>query len=33
MCQVGAMGRARAGQDYRTILRTYYPGTDIRRAY
>jgi stage II sporulation protein D len=33
MCQVGAMGRARAGQDYRTILRTYYPGTEIRRAY
>ena len=29
MCQVGAMGRARAGQDYRTILRTYYPGTSI----
>ena len=33
MCQVGAMGRARAGQDYRTILRTYYPGTEIRKAY
>ena len=33
MCQVGAMGRARAGQDYRTILRTYYPGTEIRRMY
>jgi stage II sporulation protein D len=33
MCQVGAMGRARAGQDYRVILRTYYPGTDLRRLY
>jgi stage II sporulation protein D len=27
MCQWGAIGRARAGQDYRTILNTYYPGT------
>jgi stage II sporulation protein D len=27
MCQWGAIGRARAGQDYRMILRTYYPGT------
>lgn len=33
MCQVGAMGRARAGQDYRTILGTYYPGTVIQRIY
>ncbi len=33
MCQVGAMGRARVGQDYRTILRTYYPGTEIRKLY
>jgi stage II sporulation protein D len=33
MCQVGAMGRARAGQDYRTILRTYYPGTEIQKLY
>jgi stage II sporulation protein D len=33
MCQVGAMGRARAGQNYRTILRTYYPGTEIRKVY
>jgi stage II sporulation protein D len=31
MCQVGAMGRARAGQDYRTILGTYYPGTVIQK--
>jgi stage II sporulation protein D len=29
MCQWGAIGRARAGQDYRTILRTYYPGTSV----
>jgi stage II sporulation protein D len=27
MCQSGAIGRARAGQDFRTILRTYYPGS------
>ncbi len=29
MCQWGAIGRARAGQDARTILRTYYPGTTV----
>ncbi|MFM8567028.1 MAG: SpoIID/LytB domain-containing protein [Gemmatimonadota bacterium] len=29
MCQWGAIGRARAGQDARTILATYYPGTTI----
>ena len=29
MCQWGAIGRARAGQDYLTILRTYYPGTTV----
>jgi stage II sporulation protein D len=33
MCQVGAMGRARVGQDYRTILGTYYPGTVIQKLY
>lgn len=33
MCQVGAMGRARAGQDYRTILGAYYPGTALRDLY
>lgn len=33
MCQVGAMGRARAGQSYRDILLTYYPGTRITRLY
>jgi stage II sporulation protein D len=29
MCQWGAIGRARAGQDFRTILQTYYPGTIV----
>lgn len=33
MCQWGAIGRARAGQDFRTILRTYFPGTSVARAY
>ena len=32
MCQWGAIGRARAGQDFRTILRTYYPGTTVARV-
>jgi stage II sporulation protein D len=29
LCQWGAIGRARAGQDARQILRTYFPGTSI----
>jgi len=29
MCQTGAIGRARAGQDFRSILGTYYPGTTV----
>lgn len=29
MCQWGAIGRARAGQDFRAILRAYYPGTNV----
>lgn len=29
MCQWGAIGRARAGQDFRTILKAYYPGTVV----
>jgi stage II sporulation protein D len=33
MCQWGAVGRARAGQDYRKILATYYPGTMLERVY
>ena len=32
MCQWGAIGRARAGQDFRAILRTYYPGTSVGRS-
>lgn len=32
MCQWGAIGRARAGFDYRTILATYYPGTVVARV-
>jgi stage II sporulation protein D len=33
MCQFGAVGRARAGQDYRQILATYYQGTALERMY
>jgi stage II sporulation protein D len=33
MCQWGAIGRARAGQDYRKILTTYFPGTKIAKIY
>lgn len=33
MCQVGAMGRARAGQDYREILAAYYTGTRVAALY
>lgn len=29
MCQWGAIGRARAGQSFRTILGTYYPGSSV----
>jgi stage II sporulation protein D len=29
MCQWGAIGRARAGQDFRTILGIYFPGTVV----
>ncbi|HEX6575974.1 MAG TPA: SpoIID/LytB domain-containing protein [Gemmatimonadaceae bacterium] len=32
MCQWGAIGRARAGQDYKTILTTYFPGTTVSRV-
>jgi stage II sporulation protein D len=32
MCQWGAIGRARVGQDFRTILRAYYPGTTVGSA-
>ena len=33
LCQWGAVGRARAGQDYRRILTTYFPGTGVARLY
>lgn len=33
LCQWGAIGRARAGQDYGAILRTYFPGTKLARLY
>lgn len=33
MCQMGAIGRARAGQSYRKILTTYYPGAEIVKLY
>jgi stage II sporulation protein D len=32
MCQWGAVGRARAGHDFRAILRAYYPGTTVETA-
>lgn len=32
MDQWGAIARARAGQDFRTILSTYYPGTTVGRG-
>jgi stage II sporulation protein D len=32
MCQWGAVGRARAGHDFRTILRAYFPGTAVEPA-
>ena len=32
MCQWGAIGRARAGHDYRRILQAYFPGTTLRRV-
>jgi stage II sporulation protein D len=33
MCQWGAVGRARAGQDAETIVTTYFPGTRVERWY
>lgn len=33
MCQVGALGKARAGQSYRAILSHYYRGTKIVKLY
>jgi peptidoglycan hydrolase-like amidase len=33
MCQAGAIGRARAGQSYDYILKKYYSGVEIKKAY
>jgi len=33
MCQTGAIGRARAGQDFGTILLHYYQGARLEKAY
>jgi stage II sporulation protein D len=33
MCQWGAIGRARAGQGYRDILRAYFAGAGVARVY
>lgn len=33
LCQNGMEVKARRGQDYRKILKTYYPGAEIRKLY
>jgi len=33
LCQWGAVGRARGGQDYSTIVNAYFPGTTLARWY
>jgi stage II sporulation protein D len=33
LCQWGAVGRARAGQNYESIVTTYFPGTTLARLY
>lgn len=33
MCQWGAIGRARAGQSWESILATYYPGAELVSVY
>ena len=33
LCQVGAFGMAKAGKSYEEILKTYYTGVEIRKAY
>jgi stage II sporulation protein D len=33
LCQWGAAGLARAGEDYRRILARYYPGTELVKMY
>ena len=33
LCQTGAYGMAKAGRSYTDILKTYYTGVDIKKAY
>lgn len=33
ICQCGMIGRARAGDEYREILKSYYEGIEIKRIY
>ena len=33
LCQVGAYGMARSGSSYEEILKTYYHGVELRKAY
>jgi len=33
MCQMGAIGMAEAGRDYRTILRHYFTGAGVEKVY
>ncbi|MBN2317974.1 MAG: SpoIID/LytB domain-containing protein [Acidobacteria bacterium] len=33
LCQTGAYGMAKAGKSYEEILKTYYTGVEIRKAY
>jgi stage II sporulation protein D len=33
LCQVGAFGMARAGHTYEEIIKTYYQGVEIQKAY
>lgn len=33
LCQVGAFGMARAGRSHEEILKTYYTGVEIKKAY
>lgn len=33
LCQVGAFGMAKAGRSWEEILKTYYTGVEVRRAY
>lgn len=33
LCQVGAYGMARAGRSFEQILKTYYTGVEIKKAY